>query len=149
MFTISCAYVLMFFTIIAITTTCFVCTLYYIFFGISWRQRLRGCSVDLVVSRIFREMFAKQYAYNLCHWIEKDVRNKSTSIIFLLLHIIYLKWSNDSSDKLDSANFIWYFSVCWETWSSSEASSVVQKFFWFCVDEWQLRCNLVREIPTS
>ena len=25
------------------------------------------------------------------------------------------KWSNDSSNKLDSTTFIWYLSACWET----------------------------------
>ena len=32
--------------------------LFWIFFSISRRQKLRSCSVDLVVSRIFKEMFA-------------------------------------------------------------------------------------------
>ena len=37
------------------------------FFDISRRQKLRGCSVDLVVSRIFWDMFVKKYAGNKCH----------------------------------------------------------------------------------
>lgn len=84
------------------------------FFDISRRQKLRGCSVDLVVSRIFWDMFVKKYAGNKCHWNAADLGGKSANAAFLLVNIIYLKCSNDSADKLRSENFIRYFSACWE-----------------------------------
>ena len=57
-----------------------------------------------------------------------NVAGKSTSVVFLLVHIMYHKWSNDSTDKLDSAQLSYVIFLLVGRQSSSEASSVVQIF---------------------